>query len=280
MRATSFSVLLPVYHRDDPAHLRRAVRSVTTDQTLPPTELVVVQDGPVGDELASTLTDLERTSAARVRRVVLKENVGLARALDAGLAECAHDVVARMDADDISLPRRFELQVPLVARGMDLVGSAIQEFEDDENHPGVLRVPPLDGASIQRAARLRSPFNHPSVVYRRQAVAAAGGYEDLPLLEDYWLFARMLDDGARSMNIEVPLLLYRVGEGAYARRGGRAVLRSEIELQRRLRQIRFTSRSQALRNLAVRGAYRIVPEPARRRLYRALLLGGPPGSSS
>jgi len=280
MSAAAFSVLLPVYHRDDPGHLRRAVRSVTTDQTMAPSELLVVQDGPVGDELEVALTDVERAPGLRVRRVTLPENVGLARALEVGLSECAHDIVARMDADDISLPRRFELQVPHVVDGMDLVGSAIQEFEDDETRAGVVRVPPLDAASIQRAARIRSPFNHPSVVYRRQAVAAAGGYEDLPLLEDYWLFARMLDEGARSMNVPEPLLLYRVGEGAYARRGGRAVLRSEIELQRRLRQIRFTSRSQALRNVAVRGAYRLVPEPARRRLYRALLLGGRPGPVS
>jgi hypothetical protein len=268
-----FSVLLPVYRRDDPEHLRRAVHSVTTEQTLRPAELVIVQDGPVGGRLAAEIDDLARTVGVPVRRVALERNVGLARALEAGLAQCRFDVVARMDADDVSRPERFALQLPHVARGVDVVGSAIQEFDDDELHPGVVRTPPLSDADIRRAARIRSPFNHPSVVFRRAAVAAAGGYEDLPLLEDYWLFARMLATGATALNVPQPLVLYRVGEGAYARRGGRAILRAELDLQRRLRRIGFTSLPQALRNVAVRGVYRLVPEAARRRLYRSLMLG-------
>lgn len=269
----AFSVLLPVYHRDDPVHLRRAVRSVTVDQTLRPAELVLVQDGPVGGRLAEQVDELVGTLPVPVRVVVLPRNVGLARALEAGLAACAHEIVARMDADDVSRPRRFELQVPHVAGGLDVVGSAIQEFDDDERRPGAVRTPPLTDEEIRRAARIRSPFNHPSVVFRRTAVAAAGGYEDLPYLEDYWLFARMLEAGARALNVPEPLVLYRVGEGAYARRGGRTILLSELDLQRRLRGIGFTSRPQAMRNVAVRGVYRLVPEGARRRLYRALMLG-------
>ncbi len=265
-----FSVLLPVYGGDDARHLARSFRSVTTDQELRPNEVVVVRDGPVGPELGAVLDELRGFAEVPVVVHELEENQGLAVALEAGLARCSYEVVARQDADDVSRPRRFAVQVPLVADGLDIVGSAIEEFQDDtQDGGGLVRVPPLSAEEIDRAARFRSPFNHPSVVYRRSAVRAAGGYEDLPLMEDYWLFARMLVHGARVLNVAEPLVLYRVGAGAYARRGGRELLRSEIELQRRLHEIGFTTAPQRWRNDLLRGGYRLVPERLRRGAYRA-----------
>ena len=266
-----FSVLLPVYHRDQPAFLRRAFDSVTVEQSLPPDEVVVVRDGPVGPELAALLSELATTSPVPVVVVELPKNIGLARALEEGLGRCTHEIVARMDADDISRPERFGVQVPLVAAGVDIVGSAIEEFGDEgrvQDARAVVRTPPLSAQEIAAAARFHSPFNHPSVVYRRSAVVAAGGYQDLPLMEDYWLFVRMLHNGAVAMNVPDPLVLYRVGAGAYARRGGRQLLRSELALQWRMWRTGFSSTPQLVRNSFVRGGYRLVPEPLRRRMYR------------
>lgn len=266
-----FSVLLPVYAGDRADFLDRAFRSVTEEQSLPPDEVVIVQDGPVGAELRDVLDRLTSTGTQPVRRVVLETNVGLARALEAGLDACTHEIVARMDADDVALPQRFERQVPLM-HSLDIVGSAIQEFAS-ESAPGVVRTPPLSGHEIDRSARFCSPFNHPSVVFRRSVVRAAGGYQDLPLLEDYWLWVRMIEAGVRAGNLPEVLLLYRVGAGAYGRRGGALVLRSEIELQRRMHRIGFTSTGQLVRNVLVRGGYRLVPEPLRRRAYRKVVVG-------
>lgn len=267
----TFSVLLPVYRGDQPAFFERAVRSVTEDQTLRPSELVIVVDGPVGAGIAEVLRRVETgelTAGVGVHVVSLPENVGLARALEAGLAACAHEIVARADADDVSLPARFARQVPLVAtRGYDLLSSAIIEFEDDEDVRGLVRAWPSDPDAIARLARLADPFNHPSVVYRRSAVAAAGGYQHLSRLEDYWLFVRMIAAGARVTNVPEPLVLYRVGAGAYRRRGGWALARSEWDLQTRLVRMGFTTRSQFLRNLVVRGLWRFVPPCLRRPAY-------------
>ena len=272
MTGSPFSVLLPYYRNDDPAHLRRSFLSVTRDQTLRPDEVVLVQDGPTGPELESTVQELIGESLVPVHHVRLAENVGLARALEAGLARCSHEAVARQDADDVSRPERFARQLPLVARGLDLVGSAIEELDDERPDDGMVRVPPLTQPEISRRARFASPFNHPTVVFRRSAVQAAGGYEHLDLLEDYWLFARMIARGARVANVAEPLVLYRVDAGAYRRRGGRRLLRSEIELQRRLRRIGFTTRAQHVRNVVVRGGYRVLGEPVRRALYRSWVL--------
>ena len=203
-----------------------------------------------------------------MRVLELAENAGLALALDAGLEHVAHEVVARQDADDISVPERFATQLPLLAAGYDLIGSAIREFSEETDTGGVVRRQPADPERIRRAMTLRDPFNHPSVVYRASAVRAAGGYEPLDLMEDYWLFARMIRDGVRATNVPDVLVRYRVGAGAYARRGGGRLLHSELELQARMHRAGITTTAQYVRNIAVRAGYRLVPTGVRRTAYR------------
>jgi glycosyltransferase involved in cell wall biosynthesis len=269
--AEQFSLLMSVWRGDDPGFLADAFRSVVHDQTRPPDDVVLVQDGPVSDALATAIADLVATSPVPTALLPLDENVGLGIALDRGMAACQHDIVARMDADDIAIAHRFEVQVPLVEGGVDLVGSSLLEFGTDIDDIVGRRVPPIDPDEIVRYARFHQPFNHPTVVYRRQAVEAAGGYRHLALMEDYLLFAKMIGQGASVANVEEPLVLYRVGAGAYARRGGVALLKSEWALQRRLLEMGFTNRVQFTRNVVVRGGYRLVPESVRRPAYRLLI---------
>jgi glycosyltransferase involved in cell wall biosynthesis len=269
-----FSLLLPVYAGDRAEYLRAAFTSSVQEQTRRPSEVVVVIDGQIPDELRSMIDSLIAASPVPARTVVLPENRGLAEALTVGLAACTHEVVARMDADDVSLPGRFERQAAALADGLDLVGTGMFEFSTDNGAVLGRRVPPVGSDRIAKYARFHDPFNHPTVMYRKSAVARAGGYEDLGLMEDYWLFARMLHSGVRADNLPEPLLMYRVSDGAYARRGGLSQLRAEVRLQRRFRRMRFTTRTQALRNLAVRGGYRLIPEAVRRVMYRRLIARG------
>jgi glycosyltransferase involved in cell wall biosynthesis len=267
MAPEPFSVLLPVWAGDDAAFLERSFRSVTTDQVRRPDEVVVVQDGPVPAPLNRTIKELADEAVVPVNLVQLPDNRGVGWALEAGFDAVTHDIVARMDADDISLPQRFERQIPLVEQGYDIVGSALAEMGRDELDVRGVRCPPSAHADIMRFARFHSPFNHPTVVLRRRAVAAAGGYEHINSLEDYWLWVRMLATGARSANIEEPLLLYRVGAGAYKRRGGVRLAWREVDLQVRMRRIGFTTNWQFVRNVAVRATWRLVPVGLRRPLY-------------
>ncbi|MBA2560235.1 MAG: glycosyltransferase [Propionibacteriales bacterium] len=262
---------MSVYGGDEPAFLEAAFRSVVHDQTRRPDDVVLVQDGPVPEALATTLTGLISESPSPTTLLALEANVGLGLALDQGMAACAHDIVARMDADDIALPHRFEVQVPIVESGVDLVGSALLEFAESADDIVGKRVPPIDPAEIVRYSRFHQPFNHPTVVYRRSAVEAAGGYRHLALMEDYLLFAKMIRQGARVANVAEPLVLYRVGAGAYARRGGLGMVKSEWRLQRQLREVGFTTRAQFVRNVVVRGTYRLVPEAARKAAYRRIV---------
>jgi glycosyltransferase involved in cell wall biosynthesis len=272
--AEPFALLMPVYGGDDAAHFTKAFTSSVAQQTRRPDQVVLVQDGPVPDELAAAIEAAIAASAVPVVHHVIAENVGLTRALTEGLALSEHDIVARMDADDISLPERFAKQVPLIEGGLDLVGTGMLEFLDDDGSIVGKRVPRTDAADIAAYARFHDPFSHPTVVYRRSVVDRVGGYQPMGLMEDYWLFARMIAGGAAVGNLAEPLVMYRVGAGAYARRGGRAQWRSERALQRALRGIRFTTRGQYLRNVSVRGVYRFVPEPVRRRLYGRFIANG------
>lgn len=269
--AEPFALLLPVYRGDDAEHLRLAFRSAVHHQTLRPNQVIVVQDGAVPTDLAECVGDLCRTSPVPVDFVTLPHNGGLGPALDAGLAASRYDVVARMDADDIAMPQRFAAQLPLIAAGADIVGAGLIEIGENVDDVVGHRVPPTSAADIGRYARLHDPFNHPTVVYRRSAVVAAGGYGDLPLMEDYRLFARMLDRGARAVNLAEPLVYYRVGRDSYKRRGGRHLLSSELRLQREFRREGFTTRAQYARNVIVRGSYRLTPWWLRRALYRAIV---------
>jgi glycosyltransferase involved in cell wall biosynthesis len=233
--------------------------------------VLIVQDGPVGDDLTGMIADLARTSPVPTDVLRLEQNIGLGPALDAGLAACRYDVVARMDADDISLPERFAVQLPVIEAGADIVGSGLLEFGAHPDDIVGRRTPPTDPDRIRARARFADPFNHPTVVYRREAVRRAGGYQDLALMEDYLLFARMIAAGARVANVAEPLVKYRVGAGAYARRGGTGLLRSELAIQRRFRELGFTTRWQFVRNVVVRGGYRLVPEAVRRFAYRRVI---------
>jgi glycosyltransferase involved in cell wall biosynthesis len=205
-----FSLLVPVYDGDRPDYLHRAFRSAVHDQTVRPDQVIIVRDGPVRAELAECLDELRETSPVPVTFVPLPRNGGLGPALDRGLAASQHDVVARMDADDVAMPHRFEVELPLMADA-DIVGSGLLEFSGDTDEIVGQRVPPTGAEKIARYARMHDPFNHPTVMYRRRAVLAAGGYGDLKLMEDYALFARMLQNGARAVNVAEPLVYYRVG---------------------------------------------------------------------
>ena len=124
-----FSLLVPVYDGDRPDYLRRAFRSAVDDQTVRPDQVVIVRDGPVRDELARCLADIKVTSQVPVTFVPLPRNGGLGPALDCGMAASQFDVIARMDADDVAMPHRFEVQIPLMANA-DIVGSGLLEFTE------------------------------------------------------------------------------------------------------------------------------------------------------
>lgn len=272
-----FSLLLPVYAGDDAGFLRLAFESSVDEQTLRPTEAVLVQDGPVPDALAQEIARIERDSPIPVTVVRLERNRGLTEALNAGLARATQPVIARMDADDVSVPDRFARQWALIERGYDLVGTGMVEFEHDAERTGALRIPPTGPERIREHARTHNPFNHPTMMYRAEAISKIGGYEPFGKMEDYWLGIRLIASGAQVENLAEPLLKYRVGAGSFQRRGGWTEAKTEARLQRAMLRMGFVTRGQYLRNVVVKGAYRLLPAGVKKVLFRRFVGGGLPG---
>ena len=217
-----YSVLMPVYAAVEPGQLDAAIGSML-GQTLPTDDFVLVCDGPLPPALDRVVEGFARRHPQIFRVLRLPRHQGLVAALNAGLPLCRHDLVARMDSDDISLPHRCARQADFLLRNPDIavLSGTVLEFWDMPTGVTGKRSLPGGHQELCFFSGRRSPFNHPAVMYRRAAVAAAGGYRNtFPLFEDYDLWVRMQRAGFRGENLREPLLFMRTGLGMYRRRGG------------------------------------------------------------
>lgn len=268
-----FAVLMPLWAKECPDRLRAALASATIEQQLTPDLLVLTVDGPLPTELEEIVEQVEAGDYGPARVLRHSRHRGVAAALQDGLRECPFDLVARADADDLCRPERFALQIPRMhAEGLDLLGGAMREFSDRiPPGQGPLRERPLTHEDIVRYLPRHSPFHHPTMVLRRSTVLAVGGYRDLVLLEDYWLWERMLLGGARMANLPDVLVDYRVDEDLFARRGGARLLGSDLRLQLIMLRDRVVTPLGFARNVAERTVYRCAPGWVRRIVYRTFV---------
>ncbi|TCD54163.1 glycosyltransferase [Alloscardovia theropitheci] len=272
----NFTVLMCVYAEDSLEFFKRALESCTADQTVKPTEVLIIRNGKVSDEIEQYLDNVQSHDST-IHVIRLAHNVGLAAALNRGLKHVTTDWIARMDADDISLPNRFELQTSFLRNHPDsaditVLGTSLQEFT--ETSPDKLewhekRMLPTSHDELAKYARFQSPVHHPTVMIRTSALREVGGYpQDAGRFEDYLLWERLLLHGAFFANLSEVLLGYRVDSGAYTRRGGWAMLRDEVKLQKTFYKDGFTTLPLFIRNILVRGVYRLIPTGIKKPLYR------------
>lgn len=266
-----YSVLMSVYAKDNPGFLDEAITSMV-NQTVPFHDMVVVCDGPLTDDLEQHLSAWKDKLGDRLSIMKLPENVGLGAALNKGLPECSCDTVARMDADDLSRPERCEILLAAMAAGdLDLVGGAIEEFNEVPGDLGVVRRLPEDRHMIERFAARRNPFNHVSVMFHRHMVEQAGGYQPFYLLEDYWLWARMLSRGCKCANVPDVVVDVRVGSGMYARRANLAYLKSQIRFFKELRSLGISNWTDTVVSVGARTVTTFLPKKTIQLIYQKLL---------
>lgn len=272
-----FSVLMSVYHAELPQHFRSAMRSIWDDQSVRPDEIVLVLDGPLGEALYEEIGAWQLRLGDCFRTVPLERNAGLGEALNIGMQHCTHELVARMDTDDISLPQRFARQLAVFADSdVDVCSAWISEFDEDESEILGMRTLPEKHEEIAHYARRRCPANHPAVMYRKSSVVRAGGYQSMPLLEDYYLWARMLMDNARFYNIQMPLVHMRAGREQVKRRSGWRYAKSDFALLRSLHRMGFLNRRDYLAASCLRVPVRLMPVPVVNLVYRLLRTSGDP----
>ncbi len=233
MNNIPFSVAISVYCNDDEKCFDRALQSITQDQSVKPSEIVLVCDGPLNERLDSVIDKYEKQYPV-FQIIRLSENKGLGNALKIAVEKASNELIARMDSDDISVPDRFEQQIQFFKAHpeIDIVGGDISEFIGMESNIVGKRVVPEIDDEIKQYMKKRCAMNHVTVMYKKSAVQAAGGYLDWFWNEDYYLWIRMQLNKSVFANTGTVLVNVRVGEEMYARRGGDRYFKSEIGLQK------------------------------------------------
>ncbi|MBR5189353.1 MAG: glycosyltransferase [Paludibacteraceae bacterium] len=229
-----FSVCMSVYKNDRPEYVDIAIQSIFIKQTVKPNEIVLVVDGPISMELESLIDNYSTKYSEIFTIIKLEKNQGLGNALRVAVEKVKYDWVARMDSDDIAAPDRFEKQKSFLQANLDvdIVGGQITEFIDVESNIVGLRNVPLLSADINVYIKARCPFNHMTVMFRKDKILAVGNYIDWHYNEDYFLWIRMFLAGCQFANLPETLVNVRVGKEMYQRRGGWKYFLSEAKLQK------------------------------------------------
>lgn len=231
MENKNFSVSICTYGKDNPDWLKTAIESILNG-TVKPSEVVLVVDGPVPDEIEAVIGNYENDPIFKIVR--LPENMGHGEARRIGLNNCSNELVALMDSDDISVPDRFEKQLSMFEKDEDLaiVGGNITEFIDNPENIVGKRIVPQEDKDIKEYLKDRCPMNQVTVMFKKSLVDKVGGYIDWFCEEDYYLWLRMYLAGMKFANLSDILVNVRVGEEMYSRRGGIKYFLSEAKLQK------------------------------------------------
>lgn len=262
-----FSVSVCVYKNDSPEYFKEAIESVI-NQTAPPSQVVIVVDGEISDALDLIVSEYESDSLFDIIR--LPENTGHGNARRVGLEKCTNELVAIMDADDIAIPTRFEKQLEMFKKDKNLCvcGGNIAEFEEDPKNIISYRCVPSSDEEIREYMKKRCPFNQMTVMFKKSAVQAVGGYVDWFRNEDYYLWLRLMQNGAVFANSEEIFTKVRVEKDTYHRRGGVNYFKSEYKLQKYMLENKIIGHVTFLFNVIKRFAVQVLlPNSARRTVY-------------
>ncbi len=249
-----FSVLMSVYKNEKPENFVEAMDSVLT-QTLMPDEIVLMRDGPVPGEMQSVINRyLNGEFGSVFSYYPMEQNQGLGNALKLGVEKAKYDYIARMDTDDIAEPNRFELQTSFMEEHPEIsvCGGQIYEFIGSRDNIAGKREVPLMHDEIADFMKNRNPFSHMTVMFKRQDVLAAGNYIEMHLVEDYYLWCRMLIKGYKFANLPEILVYARTDENMYQRRGGYKYFLSWKAIEKFKLENGITKRPEYMKTLTMR----------------------------
>ena len=234
---------------------------------------MLVCDGPLNDALDRVIVAKQQEMGAVLNVVRLAKNGGLGNALNEGIKQCKNELVARMDSDDIACPDRCEKQIAVfnTHSEVSICSGIVEEFTTDPYTIDAKRVPPETNAEIVEFAKKRNPFNHPCVMYKKSAVEAVGSYQDFYLLEDYYLWLRMLMAGYQGYNIQEPLLHMRAGSDMYLRRAGWKYAKTQARLFKFMKQQGFIGNGQYIKSCVIRSGSALAPNWLRKFMFERVL---------
>ena len=256
---TKVSVSMSVYVKEKPEYLQAALESIVT-QTYPASEIMLIEDGPLTEQLYDVLRSYKEKYPEIIRTFAFEQNQQLGRALAKGVELCSHELVARMDTDDIAMPDRIEKQVAYMNEHLDVhvLGGAIREFNDAGTTDRV-KLMPKTQKEILNYVKNRNPLNHMTVMFRRSAILEVGNYQHFPYLEDYSLWSRMLSKGYQIRNIDDILVKARTSMALVGRRSGWAYFKDFARLRKFQHKLGLTSFLEYMISMA--GTFVVIMQP-------------------
>lgn len=262
-----FSVLMSLYDKEKPEYLDLCLESLYK-QTLSADEIVLVYDGYINPKLDDIVK--KWCASLPIKIIKLEKNVGLGQALNKGLEHCTHEIVARMDTDDICDTRRFEKQILLMQNDSELsiLGSDIEEFEERKEIITSYRHVPKSTSAVMKAIKFKSPFNHMTVMFKKSHILAVGGYQEHYYMEDYNLWLRLMAKGYKAINIPEYLVTVRVGRDMLSRRRGLKYVGSELKLARLKKKLGYLGFIESIYIFAIRSLPRIMPIFIMKHIYK------------
>lgn len=262
-----YSVVMSVYSGDDPSQLRASINSIL-NQTYKPNQFVIVVDGPILDGVCAALSEYKKIDCIEFH--YLKSNVGLAMARNFAIEKCKNDFIGVMDADDISLEDRFQIQVDeMLKSDVDVIGGWISEFdtESDVLKNNRIRSVPEFYCEIFKRGKTRNPMNHVTFFFKKKVITDIGGYRKIPFYEDYDLIVRLMMQGAILFNLQKVLVLVRCGDGMFSRRGGIKNIATEFRFFYGIYKMGYLNLFNFILNMVLRIPVRLVPSRMRKFIY-------------
>lgn len=267
-----FSVLMSLYIKEKAEYAKACFDSLL-GQTIQASEWVVVEDGPLTDELYALLEEYQRMCPGLIKRVAFETNQGLGKALREGIQHCTYDLVARMDTDDIARKDRFEKQLAMfdVNPDLDICGSHIKEFDADPDNVISERIVPITDEAIKLYQKCRDSFNHVTVMFKKDAVLKAGNYQHALLMEDTLLWVNMMLSGANCANVDDYLVFVRTEMDMFERRGGWSYFKKYKSGRKRIYETGYISWWDYEWTLIAQFIVSIVPNSWRKFMYKKIL---------
>ena len=271
-----YSVLMSVYYKENPIWLKESIESML-NQTVKCDEFVIVKDGKLTNELNNIINGYVKKYRDLFKVIELKENKGLGIALKIGLENCKNEFVARMDADDYSVPERCEKELEMFEKNSDLhiIGSNIAEFTENIENVISYRRLPVNDKEIKQFSKTRNPFGHPSVMFKKSKVMEAGNYRNYYLCEDYDMWIRMIKCNANCYNFKEILVYMRISKDFYKRRGGIKYLKTILKFKKEQYKSGFYSLKDYIISSSASTVICLMPNVIRDFIYRKLLKSNP-----
>jgi glycosyltransferase involved in cell wall biosynthesis len=262
---------MSIYERDECNQIKSSINSIL-NQTYKPSQFVIVVDGPIPSKISEVLRLYENNH--EIELYFLESNLGSGLARNFGITKSRNELIGVMDADDISMPERFEKQIDeMIKLNIDVLGGWIAEFDEDEKNIQRMRIreTPKEHASIKKYGQYRNPMNHVTLLFKKSFFQKIDGYRKISFYEDYDLVVRFLTAGYTLHNIQEVLVLVRCGNSMFTRRGGFLNVAAEINFFINIYKLRYISFLQLILNLGIRLPVRLVPSGIRKLFYLKFL---------